>query len=69
MPPMPKIIPILKPKEAKKPVGFIRKDIPSYAWQLANPIASLEEMLGGRQVKMKKTRKKTKGSKKRRSKR
>ena len=47
IPPMPKIIPILKPKEAKKPVGFIRKDIPGYAWQLANPIASLEQLLGG----------------------
>lgn len=36
-----------KPKELKE---LARPETPGYAWELANPIASLEQLLGGRQA-------------------
>ena len=50
IPPMPKMIPILKPKEPKKVIGIVRKETPGYAWQLANPIATLEQLMGGKRT-------------------
>ena len=48
VPPPPVPIPKLKPEITKKPVGRVIKETPGYAWQLANPIATLEQLLGGR---------------------
>ena len=60
IPPMPKMIPTPKPKEPKKVVGRVIKETPGYAWQLANPIASLEQLLGVQKTtKRKATRKKS----------
>ena len=60
-------------KKPKKPVGRVQKETPGYAWQLANPIATLEQLLGGRTAprstrtapRKKTTKKKRKGGKKR----
>ena len=47
-PPPPKRLRHDLDKKPKKPVGRVQKETPGYAWQLANPIASLGQLLGGR---------------------
>ena len=69
VPPPP--IPKLKPRyeKPKKPIGRVRKETPGYAWQLANPIASLEQLLGVQKTTKRKAPRKKSTKRKSRSKR
>ena len=62
-PPQTKIGRLNLEKKQKEQAGRVRKETPGYAWQLANPIATLEQLLGGRRTK--KPRTKTKKTKRR----
>ena len=68
VPPPP--IPKLKPRyeKPKKLIGRVRKETPGYAWQLANPIASLEQLLGVQKTTKKKAPRKKSTKRKSRSK-